>query len=357
MDKTIYENHVIEDIMIYFMNNINEKLYNNKFMEYLYENFQDPNILINAEYLRKNLYSFHLKGSSAFVQLMKMYESGKRRKYTSDFDSICVVNPYYFRDIKTFGYFRFLMIIGIIQALVEISNDDEESFILNEKLRKEDLYVEKECKKGKIEIVHTGISQDDVHFDSFFNNIRYDEHTYTIEDIQISEKSLYKIKILTNITNQITSHMLISIELKTIVPLHIFDIVIPTSTSPSLYYEWLLSQNTQLVEMHKMNYLSCNSDFLLFQVEKVCKYYILNIDLFYIDQLYSSHYLTIETGMKNYNKYENRLKRAFYIMKYLFDVSDYYRIIQKYGSLVLPTKIKLIDLLIGITNLHMILDI
>jgi hypothetical protein len=326
-------------------------------MEYLYENYNDSNLLTNSEYLRRNLYSFHLKGSSAFIPLMKLHDSNKKRKYSSDFDSICVMNPYYFTDQKTFGYFRFLLIIGLIQGLVNIVNDDNENYFVEENLKKNGIEIEK-MKEG-IELIQTGCSIDDLHFETFFNHNEFDESSYKLENIQISEKSLYRIKILTNITNSLTSHMLISVELKTKIPVHIFDIVIPTSMSQSLYYEWLLSQNTQKIEGYKMNYLSKNEEFMLYQVEKICKYYILNLDIFFVDQLYSSHYLMIKNEMNNEKivKYEKRLKYALYIVRNLFNVGDLYRIIEKYGKIVLPNSIKFLDLLVGVTNLHMICDI
>lgn len=355
--KKLYKNDIIRPLMNHIVSSIHSYLYSNDFIQYMFKHLLNKIFLYGSDYLQKNVYSFHMKGSSNFMNLLTMHNKDNYECY-GDYDFALVLNPALFKQDE-FAFLRMFLIIGLLKNLSEICNNLSNNSLMIKNCKKLGIIFDELDESPTLEIINTGISSDDIslimHY--FDNNLLYE---------QFDPHSLINIKILTNINNDYTNHMLVSVGLKAKlngIDVHLIDIVIPTYNSPSISYEWLLSTNKLYMRIYEVIIVNQTDKYSLYYCSNAYDYYILNLQSFFIDQLYSSHFTKfIEDGKKiskmelMEEKYTKRFKRALYIQIYVMSQLDLLEIAIKYSKLILPNKIRLVDLIVKVSNFHRILN-
>jgi hypothetical protein len=355
----IHENIQLNICMFHLIHNINEYLYSERFLTYINSYYKNK-ILTNLDknLLRKKYYSFHMKGSSAFVTFMKMFHSRSKMEFMSDFDCALVINPNEFSE-KDFIMVRTLMILGLFNTLINFLNDEMNCLKLENELIKNGYIIDKT--KKSLEIINTGMATDDMLLMSYLINSDK-TNKVKISDYVISSNTIYKINVLTNITNSICSHMLISIETKTTEPIHLLDIMIPTYYSPSIKYEWMLSNSLMHVSAVccRPQYFLANNMYSTYyyalKIENVYDYSIIDLRMMYMDQLYSSHFIDYKNSLIYNEKYIRRFKRAIYIQLYLLKNEELNEMKKIFGDYLLPNRIKFKDIILKIPEFYRILD-
>ena len=341
-DKDIYKTKKMARIMNLYVHEINKYIYSTEFLNFIYDYHPKEYLKYSDAYLRNNIYPFYLKGSSAFVPLQNLNDMKQREVvYTSDFDCMLSINPG-LCDYTEYVNLRMCLIVGILWCIDDLilTKLNEEYYNLDE------LCLDFDKDIDSIEIVNTGLSSDDFDLYNYLERFNID-----------NSNSLYKIKVLTNITNDITSHMLITIELKTKTPIHILDIVIPCFNSPASMYEWKLSKNLLRINISDLEYVSKNETYGMYICRSSYLYYTLDLNTFYIDQLYSSHFLRYKKEMISSEKYAKRFQRALHIQLNMFESKDLIDLCREYGDLILPNKMALKDLIFCVPQFYRILNI
>lgn len=365
--RKLYKNDVIHPLMNLIISNITTYLYSDVFIQYMFKYTLNKTLLNNQTYLQKNIYSFHMKGSTTFMKLLPIYDKTSYECY-SDYDFSLVLNPLLFSQPE-YAHLRTLLILGLLKDLSIICNDLSNNSIIIEKCKKLGIVFDDPVNTQTFEVVNTGISSDDLTLMKYyFNSCNNSLHN------QFDLRSLLNVKILTNINNEYTSHMLISVALKgkivgedgTYNDIHLIDIVIPTYNSPSISYEWFLSTNKLYVHLPELTYVSQNETYKMYVCTNVYNYFILDLQSFYIDQLYASHFTkfikdgkTVEKMTSDVlmdKKYTKRFKRALYIQIFVMSEVQLIGMILKYGKLDLPNKKKLVDLIVEVPYFNRILD-
>jgi hypothetical protein len=358
--KTLYENTAIHSLMNHIVSNIHSYLYSHEFIQYMFKYSLNKILLSGKDYLNKNVYSFHMKGSTTITPLLHLYKKMNYMHY-SDFDFSLILNPSLFSQ-KEFANLRTLLILGVIKNLSIICKDNSNNETIIENCKSIGIELDDCLSKNTLEIVNTGMSTDDLSL----------MHYYLCNDslkIHFDLRSLICVKILTNISNDYTSHMLISVGLKgklNGLDVHLIDIAIPTYNSPSISYEWMLGTNKLYLDLPELKLLSQTRTCKAYICTRVYNYFVLDLQSFYIDQLYASHFTRFikdgkmieKMGLNEImdKKYTKRFKRALYIQIFVMSEKQIIEMILKYGKIELPNKKKLVDLIVEIPNFNRILD-
>jgi hypothetical protein len=138
--------------------------------------------------------------------------------------------------------------------------------------------------------------------------------------------------------------------------------MIPTYYSPSIKYEWMLSNSL----MH-VSAVCCRPQYFLaknlystyyyaLKIENVYDYSIIDLRMMYMDQLYSSHFIDYKNSLIYNEKYIRRFKRAIYIQLYLLKNEELNEMKKIFGDYLLPNRIKFKDIILKIPEFYRILD-